>query len=61
MRVTNNLHQISYIMRLTGLNLLQLLFNFSQINQIISRVQNFIALNLKEKSMSCAFFSKRKQ
>jgi len=29
---------------------------FSQINQFISRVQNFISLNLKEKPMRYAFF-----
>ena len=31
---------------------------FSQINQFISRLPNFIALNLKEKSMRYDFFSK---
>jgi len=30
--------------------------HFFQINQFISRVQNFISLNLKEKSMRYAFF-----
>jgi len=30
-----------------------------QINQLISRVQSFISLNLKEKSMKYAFFSLR--
>jgi len=31
---------------------------FSRINQFIRRVQNFISLNLKEKSMRYDFFSK---
>jgi len=30
---------------------------FSQINQFVNRVQNFISLNLKEKSERYAFFS----
>jgi len=34
---------------------------FSQINQLLSRVQNFISLNLKGKYMSYAFFSKNKK
>jgi hypothetical protein len=29
---------------------------FSRINQYISKTQNFISLNLKEKSMRCALF-----
>jgi hypothetical protein len=35
--------------------------HFSRINQFISGVQNFVSLNLKEKSMRYAFFSKSKQ
>jgi len=49
-------------MRFTGLNLLQKYVNiFSGINQFISRVQNFISLNMKEKSMRYVFLFKSKK